>query len=75
MQRPAEGPPDKGLDQVVPEVAPEEEQGQGGGAVQLAVSKAEQLVTVERTLVLFPGFSGNETIGVKVINTLMDTFV
>ena len=75
MQRPAEGPPDQGLDQVVPEVAPQVEHGQGGGAVQLPVSKAEQLVTVERTLVLFPGFSGNETIGVKVINTLMDTFV
>ena len=46
-------------------MAPQEEQGQGGGAVQAAVSKAEQLVTVERTLVLFPGFSGNETMELK----------
>ena len=48
-------------------MAPQEEQGQGGGAVQAAVSKAEQLVTSVRTLVLSPGFSGKET--VRVSNT------
>ena len=46
-------------------MAPQEEQGQGGGAVQAAVSKAEQLVTNVRTLVLSPGFSGKETVRVS----------
>ena len=46
-------------------MAPQEEQGQGGGAVRAAVSKAEQLVTNVRTLVLSPGFSGNETVRVS----------
>ena len=54
-------------------MAPQEEQGQGGGAVQAAVSKAEQLVTIVRTLVLSPGFSGRKTVRVRNKYSYTDT--